>query len=73
MLFRIEGDPEHPFSEVVGVLLRVTGAGSPEATYSVIRRSGEVVEVRQDKVMALKLLPPGSGPLRTPASWDSGD
>jgi hypothetical protein len=71
MLFSIEGDPEHPFSEVVGVLMRVAGAGSPDATYSVIRRSGEIVEVRQDKIMSLKLMPAGSGPLRKPASWDS--
>ncbi|HEU4868115.1 MAG TPA: hypothetical protein VFV09_10350 [Actinomycetota bacterium] len=73
MLFKIEGDPEHPFSEVVGVLMRVTGAGGPDATYSVIRRSGEVVEVRQDKVMALKLMPSGAGPLRKPASWDTAE
>jgi hypothetical protein len=73
MLFKIEGDPEHPFSEVVGVLMRVTDAGGPDATYSVIRRSGEVVEVRQDKVMALKLMPSGGGPLRKPASWDTAE
>jgi hypothetical protein len=73
MLFKVEGDPEHPFSEVVGVLMRVTDAGGPDATYSVIRRSGEVVEVRQDKVMALKLMPSGGGPLRKPASWDTAE
>ena len=29
MLFKQSGDPEHPFSEVVGVLMRVTGGGGP--------------------------------------------
>ncbi|CAN5883528.1 hypothetical protein BH23ACT12_BH23ACT12_21770 [soil metagenome] len=70
ILFSIEGDPEHPFSEVVGVLMRVTDAEGPQACYSVVRRSGEVVEVRRDAVRALKLMPPGGGPIRRPASWD---
>lgn len=70
MLFSITGDPEHPFSEVTGVLMRITDADGPDATYSVVRRSGEVVEVRRDAVLSLKLMPPGVGPLRRPASWN---
>lgn len=73
ILFSIEGDPEHPFSEVVGVLMRITDADGPEACYSVVRRSGEVVEVRRDAVRALKRMPPGAGPIRRPASWEAGD
>ena len=70
ILFSIEGDPEHPFSEVVGVLMRVTDADGPQACYSILRRSGEVVEVRRDAVRSLKLMAPGAGPIRRPASWD---
>lgn len=51
----------------------MAGAGSPGATYSIVRRSGEVVEVRQDAVIKLKLLPPGAGPLRIPDSWRQAD
>lgn len=72
ILFSLSDDPEHPFSEVTGVLQRVTDADGPDARYSVVRRSGEVVEVRRDAVLKLKLLPPGSGPLRIPASWEPG-
>jgi hypothetical protein len=51
--------------------MRVTDADGPDASYSIIRRSGEVVEVRQDAVLKLKVIPPGSGALRRPASWDA--
>jgi hypothetical protein len=70
LLYSIEGDPEHPFSEVTGVLLRVTGPDTPDASYAVMRRSGEVVDVRRDAVLKLKLLSAGSGPVRVPPSWD---
>jgi hypothetical protein len=73
ILFSISGDPEHPFSEVTGVLLRVTAGEGPDARYSVMRRSGEVVEVPQLAVLKLKVIPPGTGPIRTPPSWESGD
>lgn len=73
VLYTIQGDPEHPFSEVTGVLQRVTDAGEPDARYLILRRNGEVVEVGQQSVVKLKLLPPGSGPLRVPSSWQSGD
>ena len=72
ILFSLSGDPEHPFSEVTGVLSRVTGEDGPDARYSVLRRNGEVVEVRQGDVLKVKLLAPGTGPLRTPSSWADG-
>lgn len=53
--------------------MRVTDANGPAASYSVIRRSGEVVEVGQSQVLKLKLMPAGSGPLRKPAAWTSSD
>lgn len=51
--------------------MRVTDAGGPDALYHVVRRSGEVVEVRQSAVLSLKLMPPGIGPLRIPGAWKS--
>jgi hypothetical protein len=49
--------------------MRVTDG--PDAGYSIIRRSGEVVEVRRDADLKLRLMPAGSGVLRRPASWDT--
>jgi hypothetical protein len=72
ILFSIAGDPEHPFSEVTGVLLRVTAGDGPDARYHVMRRNGEVVEVPERAVLKLKVIPPGTGPIRTPPSWDAG-
>ncbi|MBW3590541.1 MAG: hypothetical protein KY393_01605 [Actinobacteria bacterium] len=66
ILFRIKGDPEHPFSEAVGVLQRID---SDPTTYHVLRRSGEVVEVPEQSVVTLKLMPAARGPLRRPKSW----
>jgi hypothetical protein len=51
--------------------MRVTDADGPDASYSIIRRSGEVVEVRQDAVLKLKLVPPRTGALRRPPAWDA--
>ncbi|HVL50725.1 MAG TPA: hypothetical protein VM754_04400 [Actinomycetota bacterium] len=73
ILYSIPDDPEHPFSEVTGVLQRVTDAGGPDARYSIVRRSGEIVEVRRDAVLKLKLLPAGTGPLRIPPSWETDE
>lgn len=72
VLYAISGDPDHPFSEVTGVLLRVTDAGEAGARYAILRRNGEVVEVTEQSVVKLKLLPPGTGPARVPTSWQEG-
>ncbi|HEX2052858.1 MAG TPA: hypothetical protein VHJ78_03900 [Actinomycetota bacterium] len=71
LLYSIEGDPQHPFSEVTGVLLRVSGGDGPDARYSVMRRSGEVVEVERASIVKLRMLAAGSGPLRVPPSWQN--
>ncbi|MGQ0678262.1 MAG: putative acetyltransferase [Actinomycetota bacterium] len=68
ILFRIGGDPEHPFSEVTGVLMRIA-AGESTRTFHVVRRTGEVVEVPEDAVVKLKLIPPGTGPIKAPPGW----
>ena len=72
LLFRIEGDPDHPFSEVAGVLQRVERTGSSNCVYHIVRRSGEVVRVPEPDVVRIKPIPPASGPLRIPNSWKKG-
>jgi len=53
ILFRIEGDPEHPYSEVVGLLQRVTVDEAGARTLAVCRRDGSVVEVAEADVILL--------------------
>lgn len=55
LLFKITGDPSHPFSEAVGVLQRVERRGD-KTTYSILRRSGEAVEVPDEAIVKFKLL-----------------
>ena len=72
VLFRIEGDPDHPYSEVVGLLQRVAVDRSGARTLAVCRRDGSVVEVAEADVIRLKFIPIRSGePFRAPASWGS--
>ncbi|MGH2772084.1 MAG: hypothetical protein ACRDIU_02955 [Actinomycetota bacterium] len=66
--FRIHGDPEHPFSEVVG-LLQAIDRSSGRTVYRITRRSGEVVEVPEADVLKLKMVPPPAGPVRPQKSW----
>jgi hypothetical protein len=72
ILFRIEGDPEHPYSEVVGLLQRVTVDEAGARTLAVCRRDGSVVEVAEADVVRLKFIPIRGGPFRAPASWGGG-
>ena len=72
ILFRIEGDPDHPYSEVVGLLQRVAVNEAGARTLAVCRRDGSVVEVAEADVIRLKFIPIRSGgPFRAPASWRS--
>jgi hypothetical protein len=72
ILFRIEGDPDHPYSEVVGLLQRVAVDESGARTLAVCQRDGSVVEVAETDVIRLKFIPIRSGgPFRAPASWGS--
>ena len=72
ILFRIEGDPDHPYSEVVGLLQRVDVNEAGARTLAVCRRDGSVVEVAEADVIRLKFIPIRSGgPFRAPASWGS--
>jgi len=57
ILYRIEGDPDHPFSEVVGVVQRIECPDGGRAVYHVLRRSGEMVPVRASDVVKLRVIP----------------
>jgi hypothetical protein len=50
--YTLHDDPEHPFSEAIGVLQSVTGA-----RLRILRRRGEVVDVALDDVLAAKVFP----------------
>jgi hypothetical protein len=41
----LRSDPEHPFSEVVGVVASIDDRAEVGPTLSVVRRSGEIVTV----------------------------
>jgi len=72
ILFRIEGDLDHPYSEVVGLLQRVAVNDAGARTLAVCRRDGSVVEVAEADVIRLKFIPIRSGgPFRAPPSWGS--
>lgn len=66
ILFRIDGDPQHPFSEVVGIVQRIS---EENRVYHVVKRDGTLVEVPAADVVKLKIVPTGRGPLRVPKSW----
>ncbi|MCA1841248.1 MAG: hypothetical protein LC723_13150 [Actinobacteria bacterium] len=69
-MFEIDGDNEHRFSEVVGVLQRVEGpADAP--VYLVVKRDGSTVLVPADRVVALKILPSSRAPVTRLPSHDN--
>lgn len=57
ILFRIAGDPQHPFSEVVGVLQRVEELPGGGRVLHVCRRTGAVVTVAEADVVRMKFIP----------------
>jgi hypothetical protein len=64
ILFRIEGDPGHGFSEVTGLLQRVVVGEDGQRVLHVCRRDGSVVGVAEADIVRLKFIPPATGPLR---------
>lgn len=68
ILFRIPGDPEHPFSEVIGLVQQIDRSGSAPV-YRIVRRSGEVVSVPETDVVKVKVIPAAGGPVRAPKTW----
>ena len=53
--YALAGDPDHPFSEAIGVISGVAGGGDP--TISIMKRDGETVDVRAADVLQGKVFP----------------
>jgi hypothetical protein len=49
--FRLHDDPEHSFSEAIGVIQSV----DPDRSISIVKRDGAVVEVAQLDILAAKI------------------
>ena len=56
LLFKIEGDSEHPFSETVGLLQRVVSTDSGSELH-ILKRNGEVVVVAESAIVSYKVIP----------------
>ena len=54
--YRLHDDPEHPFSEAIGVVMSVDGAERTEQITIMTRKGTEVVVVADD-VLARKTIP----------------
>ncbi len=55
--FRVHDDPEHPWSEAVGVIQAVFDPGTDDARLSIVSRRGDIREIRVENVVAYKLFP----------------
>ena len=52
--YALAGDPEHPFSEAIGVISAVTD----DLVVTILNREGKPTEVRASDVLAGKVFPP---------------
>jgi hypothetical protein len=55
--YALSGDPEHPFSEAIGMVGSVGGNGA-EASVTIFTKRGERVTIRAGDVLAAKVFPP---------------
>ncbi|MGH2694834.1 MAG: hypothetical protein ACRDJJ_08465 [Actinomycetota bacterium] len=55
--FALRGDPEHPFSEAIGVLKSVSEGDSGAQSLQIITRRGDTVTVAASDVLAAKIFP----------------
>ncbi|MEA2517202.1 MAG: hypothetical protein QOG16_1040 [Actinomycetota bacterium] len=53
--YALAGDPEHPFSEAIGVVSGVSEGDAP--TVTILARSGATIEVRAGDVLQGKVFP----------------
>ena len=53
--YALADDPDHPFSEAIGVISGVSEGGGP--TISIMKRDGATVEVRAADVLQGKVFP----------------
>lgn len=70
ILQRLAGAGQHPFNEVIGLLMRIEDRPGQSPLYHILRRNGDVMEVSQDSIVALKRLQPAGGPVKAPRSWE---
>jgi hypothetical protein len=54
--YRLHGDPEHPFSEAVGVVASVSSQGGTE-TLTILDRRGIAVAIPAPDLLAAKVFP----------------
>ena len=54
--FRLRGDPDHPFSEAIGVVMAVDPSDGEE-TIKILTRRGDEVVVAASDVLARKTFP----------------
>ena len=54
--YRLHGDPEHPFSEAIGVVSSVE-QNERGSSITIVTRRGASIEVATDDVLALKEFP----------------
>jgi hypothetical protein len=55
--FALRGDPEHPFSEAIGVLMSVSEDDSGAQSLQILTRRGATVTVPAPDVLAAKFFP----------------
>ncbi|MGH2689835.1 MAG: hypothetical protein ACRDKW_13675 [Actinomycetota bacterium] len=77
ILYRLPAGPDADgleFSEVVGIVQRISRAPSGDPVLAVVRRSGVLVEVPRSGIVRMKVVPTsGAGPFKPPKSWGAGD
>jgi hypothetical protein len=56
ILYRIEGDSEHPFSEAVGVLQKVDEVPSG-VILEILKKGGAVTRIAKNDIVTLKVIP----------------
>jgi hypothetical protein len=54
--YRLHGDPEHPFSEAIGVVASVTSVDGTD-TITIVNRRGVTTEIRAPDLLAAKVFP----------------
>ncbi len=56
--YRLRGDPQHPFSEAIGVLASLEDAPDGARLLRIFNRRGNQISVPVDDILAAKIFPP---------------
>ena len=57
ILYTIEGDSEHPFSEAVGVLQKVDETPNG-VILEILKKGGDISRVPKNDIVTMKVIPP---------------